>query len=315
MNSSSVEIDGAYEMMLPSIAWLEKQGKNNMGISEATKQKLKDNLHKALEKETPESWNEFLERQGEQKPVDKVEPKFKVGDIIRHKEQGFTCKIIAVDTEYRLSECNGTHLPFDSQDAYEIVEQKPVWSEEDEEMFKSLKTLLNDASCYSCTEGVDKILSWLKPIKDRVQPQPKKEWSKEDKKIANSIWDSIDKSVLANYGVDEDKAFEWLSHIKNRVLPQPKQEWSEEDEKRLRGLICLLDDISQDKRWDFRIISENERDIIENWLKCLKDRYTWKPSEEQIIAINTAINVLGKGTLNGKQLIELQEQLKKLREE
>lgn len=51
------------------IAWLEKQGKDNIGISEATKQKLEDNLNKALEKETSESWNEFLEKQGEQKPA------------------------------------------------------------------------------------------------------------------------------------------------------------------------------------------------------------------------------------------------------
>ena len=36
------------------------------------------------------------------------------------------------------------------------------WDEEDEKMFISLKTLLNNASCYSCTEGVDKILVWLK---------------------------------------------------------------------------------------------------------------------------------------------------------
>ena len=105
------------------LAWLEKQGKNNMGISEATKQELENNLNKALEKETPESCNEFLD---EQKPTDKVKPKFKVGDIIRHKKQGFTCKIIAIDTEYRLSGCNGTHLPFDSQDAYELVERKPA---------------------------------------------------------------------------------------------------------------------------------------------------------------------------------------------
>lgn len=49
------------------IAWLEKQGKNNMGISEATKKELENNLNKALEKETPESCNEFLEKQGNQK--------------------------------------------------------------------------------------------------------------------------------------------------------------------------------------------------------------------------------------------------------
>jgi hypothetical protein len=51
------------------IAWLKKQGKNNMGISEATRQKLEDSLNKALEKETPESWNKFLDEQGEQKSM------------------------------------------------------------------------------------------------------------------------------------------------------------------------------------------------------------------------------------------------------
>lgn len=40
----------------------------------------------------------------------------------------------------------------------------------------------------------------------------------------------------------------------------------------------------------------------------------WKPSKEQMVAINTAINVIGKGTLNGKQLIELREELQKLKE-
>jgi len=61
--------DEAKEM----IAWVKKQGKNDMGISEATKKKLEDNLNKALEKETPESWDEFLEKQVEQKPNNKVE--------------------------------------------------------------------------------------------------------------------------------------------------------------------------------------------------------------------------------------------------
>lgn len=97
-----------------NIAWLEKQGKNNMGISEATKQKLEDNLNKALEQETPESWNKFLDEQGEQKmktpeeslgvdsdtynkivdecvygeqkPADNGEPKFKV-----EEEKWYVC--------------------------------------------------------------------------------------------------------------------------------------------------------------------------------------------------------------------------------
>ena len=60
----------------------EKQGENDMGISETTKQELEDNLNKAIEKETPESWNKFLDEQGEQKPTDKVESKFHAGDFI-----------------------------------------------------------------------------------------------------------------------------------------------------------------------------------------------------------------------------------------
>lgn len=48
----------------------ENKGEHDMGISETTKQKLEDNLYKALEKETPESCNEFLEKQGEQKPAE-----------------------------------------------------------------------------------------------------------------------------------------------------------------------------------------------------------------------------------------------------
>ena len=57
---------GAHTTLKEAIAWFEKQGKNNMGISEATKKKLEDNLNNALEKETPESWNKFLDEQGEQ---------------------------------------------------------------------------------------------------------------------------------------------------------------------------------------------------------------------------------------------------------
>ena len=65
------------------IAWIEKQGKNNMGISEATKQELKDNLNKALAKETPESWNEFL---GEQKSAWSEEDERLRDSCIRHIE-------------------------------------------------------------------------------------------------------------------------------------------------------------------------------------------------------------------------------------
>lgn len=60
--------DGIDEVLEnPQKYGLEKQEKDNMGISEVTRKELEDNLNKALEKETPESWNKFLDEQGEQK--------------------------------------------------------------------------------------------------------------------------------------------------------------------------------------------------------------------------------------------------------
>ena len=47
-----------------------------------------------------------------------------------------------------------------------LYKQKPVeWSEEDEKNYKSLENLLNEASCYSCTDGSEKLLNWLKSLR------------------------------------------------------------------------------------------------------------------------------------------------------
>jgi len=113
----------------------------------------------------------------EDEPVTII-PKFKVGDIIRHKKQGFTCKITAVDTEYRLSECNGTHLPFDCQDYYELVDENPAWSEEDEENLNQLHKLIvkkayeeyeidtEDETLWGKHAILD---NWLKSLKERIK--------------------------------------------------------------------------------------------------------------------------------------------------
>ena len=97
--------------------------------------------------------------------------------------------------------------------------QKPEWSEEDEEMLKLLKALLNEASCYSCTEGVDKILSWFKSLKDRVQP--KQEWNEEDEKMIQSLIQN--QEILIGYTTNEQlrdiyaKEIDWLKSLHNNL--------------------------------------------------------------------------------------------------
>lgn len=62
--------------------------------------------------------------------------------------------------------------------------------------------------------------------------------------------------------------------------------------------------------------NENKSRFVSNWLKSIKDRYTWKPSEEQMNALSS-INVTGTISYagQGQELIALYNDLKKLREE
>lgn len=173
------------------LAWLEKQGKNNMGISEVTKQKLEDNLNKALEKETPESLSEFLD------------------------------------------------------------EQKPVWSEEDEEIYRKCICAMRASAC----------------------------------------------------GFPEEEKFveqvdNWLNSLKGRV--QPKQEWSDYDE-------CMLTNLIDDSNCS--IDSE-----YVHWLESIKEKYTWKPSYEQITWLYRAADDASKDSRMKQVLNNLLSDLKKLKE-
>ena len=73
--------------------------------------------------------------------------------------------------------------------------------------------------------------------------------------------------------------------------------WSEEDEKMVNDIIAAIDTLYYHG--------------TVNWLKSLKERYTWKPSKEQIIALNNAV-LLNEDHYNGAVLSTLLEQLKKL---
>ena len=187
------------------LAWIDKQGENNMGISEATKQKLEDNLNKALEKETPESWNGFLEGQGEQKPI--TYHKFKVGDEIKtSKEESLI--ITKIDDKGYWSEdlfiCD-----FDEECVWDLVEQKHVWSEEDE---KALDSMLNDIKQGVIPDNDD--INWLKTFKERVQlqPQTKQEWSDEDER-ARLTTEFV---LMKNFGVGTPLV-DWLRKLKDRA--------------------------------------------------------------------------------------------------
>lgn len=84
------------------------------------------------------------------------------------------------------------------------IEQK-FCGEENERMFKSLNKLLNEASCYSCTEGVDKILSWLKSLK----PQNRDTYNPY-KEVVSSIAEMCDKYK----SFSDDRANDFVNNVK-----------------------------------------------------------------------------------------------------
>ena len=163
---------------------------------------------------------------------------------------------------------------------------------------------------YHIPEGFHAEIEGNRVVIKRGEQKPT-EWTEEDETIKNNIshiirqYDKISKKDNQPCWYVGDCLL-WIQNIKDRVLPQPKLEWNEEDD---------------DDAWLNDIISKAECNLQLNkdeitWLKSLKDRYTWKPSDKQMEAVRIAAEI---GTANNSWamgiLKDMYQDLKKLREE
>jgi hypothetical protein len=94
--------------------------------------------------------------------------------------------------------------------------------------------------------------------------------------------------------------------LKNSPFVEQKSSWSEEDEKMLE---CAIDMIE----W-YSVVDKSKSKRVSDWLKFLRPQKQWKPSEEQMKALEDAIEFLGCTKKVRNDLKSLYEQLKKLRE-
>ena len=168
------------------------------------------------------SENDMIAWLEKQKPIDMIEPKFNVGDII--SDGVSEVEIASIDkNKYNVTNgeiendahvCNWV-VYFKDQEKWKLVEykseenkkhpqSKQEWSKENEEMFCSLKKLLNEASCYSCTEGSDKILDWLKSIKPN-------HWKPSEKQM-EALKNFIEAVETSNYA---QLYLQWLTGLKS----------------------------------------------------------------------------------------------------
>lgn len=192
----------------------------------------------------------------------------------------------------------------------EDIEQNPAWSEEEECRMNNLCHFLGEyGDQYYGHLTLQSTISWLRSLKGRVQPQPKQEWSEEDEETLDYIIDYIEKNkskdtIYTKKTEILEGMIVWLKSLKDRV--QPKQRWDKEDEAKRNALIGLIEEIKSQplKRledWDGYI----------SWLKSLRPQTTWKPTEEQIMALKWALNRVPYDSYTEK-LKGLLEQLKQL---
>ena len=135
----------------------------------------------------------------------------------------------------------------------------------------------------------------------------KSAWSEEDEENSKNII-YILSQLKGNAIYSEDKIAEncidWFKSLKERVQPQPKQEWSEEDESRMENLCYYL------KEYGNQYYGALTLEGTINWLKSLRPRSYWKPSERQKEALLWCVVHLGGA--DKQTLGELLEELNKL---
>ena len=151
-------------------------------------------------------------------------------------------------------------------------------------------------------------------FKTNVFP-PMQEWSEEDREMLNSVLLYFN-APFHDMTDGELKAFNWLKSLPERFILQPKQEWSEKDERKYQCIrSILLTDV------DKKVGSWKYSEILEWYEKRGIGRYTnsqphWKPSEEQIGALNYAYCELFKRKDVGDNILgSLQKLIDQLREQ
>ena len=262
----------------------------------------------------------WLEKQKEKKPADKINPKFKIGNwIIKDNESVKYVKDIIEDNYAIDGGMNGIEfLPLkyvennyrlwtihDAQDgdvlAYpdgsitlfkymveNIYMAHVLWVDGHIELNNSCAV----SNVHPATKGQRELLfqkmhevgyEWNEDKLELKKIEKEPVWSEEDEEFISEIVKDLQGLKYRDTGerakVIYQKEIDWLKSLKDRVVQLPKPEWNEEDEFIKKELISYL--IGKKSR---------ETDGYAIWLKSLRPQNRWKPTEEQLTALDNAIS-------------------------
>ena len=165
----------------------------------------------------------------------------------------------------------------------------------------NVKQILNDFSNKEC-------LAWLEKQGEQKFEQKFFINDKVVHKATGKIWTIHHylKDTNSYYVEDNDGLLHHYIESELKLIEQ-KPAWSGEDEYNLAWIVETLLGLDGDKEYT------DSCKKMAKWLKSLKDRYTWKPSDEQMKALEEATNK--QWDVDGDALWHLYQDLKKLREE
>ena len=225
-------------------------------------------------------WIAWLEKQGEQKSADKVEPKFKIGDWVVSNRTNKTYKIDSIDTKdanYIIYSCvpsvyTNEDSPCFSESMihlWTIQDAKKgdvlVWNDcGDEYIFVFDKLIKEYAHAFI---GFNVYLGTIEDVNRYYQ--------------LNKLYPATKEQRGLLFQKMKEAGYEWDVEKKELKKIEQKIAWSEEDKNMLQNILeCLKNG------W-----SKLPTDILkyESWLKSIKERYTWRPSDEQMEALYTYI--------------------------
>jgi len=255
------------------LAWLEKQGQT------FTKKDVDDAYLKGVCDTKHE-----LEKQGEESRRQRVEEAMREID---EKSKDFVEAFQGKTSEEILAEMRGKQKPFDEYEGLTDFE----------------RTLAD-----ICIGWIGQELGWKQYIKDNADAllriAVEKFNSVQDAPFEkNPAWSEECKEAFSD--ICENCCGRTVELVKK--IMQPKQEWSEDDEKMRLELIQYFVD-GNDLKHNLAYIFD--------WLKSFKDRVqpqnTWKPSDEQMDALDSTLQYSQVSNNSYEHLNSLYNDLKKL---
>ena len=182
---------------------------------------------------------------------------------------------------------------------------KNKWSEEDENRINRLIAYFEDKESFTAEDDVV-YANWLKLLKDRVQPR--QEWKQENTDDLTDFENAmmhIGGSFFGENAALDPNDTNVIKEQANLLLElMPSKKWGEEDETMITNIIIMLKEGAS--------LHFNKKDMLKgvNWLNSLRDRYTWKPSDEQMKFL---WKYAEQNNCDGSILTSLYNDLKKLK--